>query len=162
MKTFDLPIGAIMAYAASATSLPDRWLLCDGKPIPAADYQELITLLGSPNTPNLAGRTVIGTGAPSTGTQSDGTNPNFPAPVDWKLNYTGGEYAHQLTVSEMPSHNHSLVYEFGLYSGCRAGHGSTPCKSTDVQLTHKTGGDGIHNTMQPYYAMNYIIYGGRQ
>jgi microcystin-dependent protein len=136
-------MGTIIAFALDQGNIPDRWLLCDGSAISPADYQELITALGSSNTPNLVGRTLIG------------------ASDDWPLNSTGGEPQHLLTVDEMPSHNHSLQYQFGLDSDCHSGSGSTPCQdSSQTNLTNMTGGSAPHNNMQPYYAINYIIYGG--
>lgn len=46
------------------------------------------------------GRVLIGAGK---GTDVNGTS------MEFKVGTTGGEYSHQLTVGEMPSHSHSLV-----------------------------------------------------
>ena len=159
MKSFDVPMGTIVAFVLSASNIPNGWLPCDGSAIPA-QYQELISALGSNNTPNLTGRTLIGTGVPDDSAQSDGSIPNFTPGLNWSVGYTGGEFAHQLVTAEMPSHNHSLVYEFDLASGCHSDTGSSPCLSSTVNYTNNTGGDAVHNTMQPYYAVNYIIFAG--
>ena len=156
-----MPIGTIVAYALITKNLPDRWLLCDGSPIPPGDYQELSTLLGSANTPNLAGRTLIGTGVPTTGQQSDGLTPNFPSGEELTLNYTGGEFSHVLSASEMPTHQHQLLYQFSLSGGCPGGSGSTPClDGSQSNMTTFVGEGAAHNNMQPYQAVNFIIYGG--
>jgi microcystin-dependent protein len=60
----------------------------------------------------------------------------------------------------MPSHVHALDYQFDLNSGCHDGSGSTPCASGTMHYAEATGNDQHHNTMQPYRAVNYIIYGG--
>ena len=59
-----------------STSIPDGWKLCDG----------------TNGTPNLSGRFIVGIG--SNGESS------------YSLGDDDGEDFHQLTVSEMPSHNH--------------------------------------------------------
>lgn len=154
-----VPMGTIVAFALNVNSIPNGWLLCDGSTIPDK-YQELITALGNNQTPNLGGRTLVGTGKPDSAPQSDGTSPNFDAGNIFPLGWTAGEYQHQLVVSEMPKHQHPLLYEFDLNSGCHAGTGSTPCASGTIQYTDFVGGDGFHNTMQPYQAVNFIIYTG--
>jgi microcystin-dependent protein len=156
-----IPLGTIIAYALDLFNIPVGWLLCDGAKIDATKYQKLITALGSPNTPNLAGRTLVGAGIPDNGQQSDGSSPNFPPKTAWPPNYTAGEAQHTLVSNEIPSHQHSLEYQFGLYSGCHAGSGSTPCQdSSQTNMTNATGGGLGHNNMQPYYTVNYIIYAG--
>jgi microcystin-dependent protein len=76
-----------------------------------------------------------------------------------------------LVTTEIPSHNHffdsSQWYDFGLGPSswqpdddgrnvmCQQATAGDPNK-----VIAPTGGDGAHNTMQPYYAVNYIIYGG--
>lgn len=139
-----IPIGTIVTMAINQDPAPNGWIICDGRPIPSL-YTELIAAIG-PNTPNLVGQVLLGAGT-------------LPG-MNWPLRSTGGEYTHKLTVAEMPSHNHSLQYTFDLNSGCHDGGGSTPCKTSTVNMTNNTGGDTPHNNVQPYYAVNFIIYGG--
>ncbi len=154
-----IPIGTIVTSAINQDPAPNGWIICDGRVIPS-QYTELIAAIGA-NTPNLVGRILIGAGTlPWTGKQSDGSTPNFDPIMSWPLGSTGGEYTHKLTVAEMPSHNHSLQYTFDLNSGCHDGSNSTPCQTQTVRMTNATGGDTPHNNVQPFYAVNYIIYGG--
>ncbi len=152
-----VPIGTIVAFGLK--SIPPGWLLCDVSSI-NAKYQQLISALCSNNTPNLAGRTLIGMGLPNNGTQSDGSTPNFNSSFVLSLNNTGGEFVHTLTEDEMPKHRHSLQYKFDLSSDCHSGSGSMPCASGTVQYTDSTGGNQPHINMQPYQVVNYIIYTG--
>jgi len=151
-----VPMGTIVAFALN--SIPNGWLLCDGSAIPA-QYQNLITALGSSKTPNLAGRTLTGTGVPSIGVQSDGRTPNFAPSNNWPLGYTGGEYQHTLTTDEIPSHTHNYTHcnangSSGLYGG------SYWAPSYPEATTEATGGSQAHYNMQPYFSVNYIIYAG--
>ena len=71
-----VPYGGIIMWSGSSTSIPSGWKLCDG----------------TNGTPNLSGRFLVGIG------NNGETN--------YSLGANGGEDSHQLTVSEMPSHNH--------------------------------------------------------
>jgi microcystin-dependent protein len=149
------PMGTIVAFAL--TTIPPGWLLCDGSAINPM-YSNLIAALGSNNTPNLAGRVLIGTGAFNNNVQSDGTVPNFPA-QSWQLAYTGGECTHILTVNEMPSHTHGISSAYGWDINELGGSSIHLCTQQSAQ-TDATGGSQQHNNMQPYFAVNYIIYTG--
>lgn len=186
LPTAPVPMGTIVAFALSKDSIPAGWLLCDGSAIPA-QYTQLITALGSNNTPNLAGRTFIGTGAPYNGTQSDGTSAGFNTSNNWPLGYTGGNYNITLAINQIPSHQHLGWGESG---NSAWGTGNSATASYYGNHDHDggnylwgstfTGGDpqnkiatnngtitgtaagptSSHVNMQPYYAINYIIYTG--
>lgn len=163
-----VPMGTIVAFALNDSSVPEGWLLCDGRDIPSK-YQSLKTALGSETTPNLCGRTLIGTGKPNKEPQSDKRDPNFDDKFSWPLAYTGGEYAHKLTIDEMPSHFHFINDgNFGLHKKSfkgENGHDLPYKTSADpdnvIGHTDLNGRDKLHNMMQPYYAVNYIIYAGK-
>jgi hypothetical protein len=86
------------------------------------------------------GRVLVGAGS---GTDSRGEAKSF------SVGGTGGEYNHQLTVAEMPSHSHVLPIGNN--------NGSAVDKSLggggSGMSTNPAGGDGAHNNLQPYIAV---------
>jgi microcystin-dependent protein len=159
-------MGTIIAFMLSLDSLPEDWLPCDGRPIDPK-YGAFRRALGSNNTPNLMGRTLIGAGAPSNAVQSDGRVPNFPSGTNWVVGYTGGEYQHMLLVSELPPHNHPINGgNFGIHWRSFLAIDEDPdlpfetSASTVLGGTDNTGGGQGHFTMQPYLVVNYLIYAG--
>lgn len=85
------------------------------------------------------GRVLIGAG---TGTDVNAEVSTFVATS------TGGEYKHQLTVAEMPSHSHEvLTFRFNTAS---AGAGGTTLFQTQSRETTSAGGDQPHNNVQPF------------
>lgn len=117
------------------------------------------------------GRVLIGAGK---GTDINGTS------MEFAVGATGGEYSHQLTVGEMPSHSHSAsssstgdhyhVWYSGRYG---SSENSTSADSAGVganNTSHKTlsagshshtitinntGSNTAHNNIQPYLAVYY-------
>lgn len=146
-----MPVGSIVAYYGAKA--PDGWLLCDGSAIPNdAKYQELKTLSGKSNTPDLRGRTLIGAG-PGAGLSARA------------LGEQGGEENRQLTVAQMPSHNHygfgegyNNYWPFGQV-GTNKNKGSRGGVDEDNYYynTSTTGGNAPFSIMQPYHVANYII-----
>lgn len=163
------PMGTIVAFALAQNNIPRGWLLCDGSKIPAK-YQEFATLLGSDHTPNLCGRTLIGTGQGDNSIQSDGKKPNFDS-TNFPVGYTGGEFVHLLQSTEIPPHHHTQIfgamgkeprdpYEGNDLRTC-TGWNKYPMQTvTDTQYGNSAGTTDPHNTMQPFWAVNYIIYTG--
>lgn len=149
-----VPTGAVMPFAGS--SAPTGWLLCDSSAVSRTTYAALFAVIGTTfgagdgsttfNLPGCRGRAVIGAG------QGAGlTNRALAA--------TGGGETHQLSVDEMPSHNHIGVggagYNGSAFDGLPSSRGSGPSASS-MNVTAQGGGQ-THNNMQPFIALNYII-----
>ena len=148
-----LPIGGIIAFASD--TIPNGWLLCDGRAVSRTEYSELFKAIGTKhgsgngsttfNLPNPKGRTLVG---------KDSTDTDFN-----ELGKTGGEKTHTLTVSEMPGHGHDFNYGERLV----AQKGSDYAVPDYANLTGKkitvssVGGGQAHNNLQPYLAENFII-----
>lgn len=145
-----LPIGSITAYGKETA--PANWLICDGSAVSRTSYADLFAVIGTKygegdgsttfNLPNLKGRVPVGL---------DGGDTDFN-----EIGKTGGEKTHQLTINEMPSHNHPGIFRYtnqtGNYAMLYLGSDGTKLDSEG-----KTGGDQPHNNLQPYEVNNFII-----
>lgn len=180
------PPGCIMTYAASVTALEDQprgWLVCDGRSVNRSTYPNLFNAIKttygstSPTTfklPDLRGRVIMGYNTTSsTHTPAFG---NWPAGTSTTFAQTSGEFFHRLSVDEMPSHSHdvidpghthSMIVEnfsnVGTASNTDRGggaritrRGQLPVTTTGVSVA-SAGGSLMHNNMQPYICLNYII-----
>lgn len=177
-----VPIGAIMPYSSSY--IPENWLECNGQAISRTTYADLFTRIGTTfgqgdgsttfNVPNFNGRVPVGYGQ---GTDGNGTSVDFTP-----LGSTGGEYSHQLSVNELPSHDHmgrtySKNYNAGVtipqyrsyarsyypdsddlgkwkFSGSGAISGGEINSTVE---TDRTGSNYKHNNVQPFITTKYII-----
>ena len=74
-----VPTGAIIAYYGDLNKIPSNFKYCDG----------------TNGTPDLRGRVIVETGAFS----------DIYGNVTYNLGDVGGERYHQLTLTELPSHN---------------------------------------------------------
>jgi microcystin-dependent protein len=134
-------------------------MICDGAELLAAEYADLFTAIGTTygvgqaagsfKLPDLRGRAPIGAG------QGDGL-------TDRVIGAAGGEETHQLTIDEMPYHEHA--WENSFYSLVRVsgsggeGIGSGSEDYSNLRSTGSfQGGDQPHNNMQPFLVVNYII-----
>jgi microcystin-dependent protein len=155
-----------------ATSAPSGWLLCDGTAVSRTDYANLFNLVGTAfgagngsttfNLPDLRGRSIIGVGqGASLSNRTRGQ--------------TGGTESHQLSTTELPSHQHFSFNNSSSSVGSPAmtasqypnRYNSTGTNgSYDIQgsttaatigLTSVTGDNTSHNNMSPFMALSYII-----
>ena len=69
---------------------------------------------------------------------------------------TGGEENHGLTATEIPAHTHDVVIGSGGNGGAAYSAGAQPAGTTTFTST-SVGGSSIHNNMQPFTVLNYII-----
>ena len=147
-----VPAGTIIGFAGA--NAPSGWLLCDGSAVSRSTYAALFAIIGTTygvgdggstfNLPDLRGRIPIGAG----------TGVSLTART---LGQSLGEEAHQLTIPEIPSHDHNapaLAAATGQLSGVVGGlryHASAS------GTTGSTGGDGSHNNIQPSTVLTPII-----
>lgn len=148
-----LPIGTIFPY--SGTTTPPGYMFCDGSAINREDYALLFSIIGTRygsgdgsttfNLPNLKGRVPVGL---------DSNDSNFDT-----LGETGGEKAHTLTVSEMPSHSHLQNNTPKFQPNQIMSSGGYALADTEINnvYTEPRGDDQPHNNLQPYQVTNYII-----
>jgi len=155
-------IGAILPHAmASLTGL--NMLPCEGSTYNRADWPLLYAALDAEfiidadtfRVPDLRDKFPLGAGD------------NYP------LGTEGGEETHVLTVTEMPSHDHSspphahseigavsTIINGGLEAPASA---ATPLPTTtgfETVTIDSTGGDEAHNNMPPFVAVRWAIVAG--
>lgn len=136
---------------------PFGWLICDGSTFSATQYPELYAFLGTNVLPNPVDRFLIG---------KSGTKP---------IGSTGGNASITQTVAQMPSHTHGHphTHETGMTIGTiREGTaastpsvmyptaGGTNTGPESVTATQSAGSGSAMNILNPYFAVNFIIYAG--
>ncbi|MDR1974394.1 MAG: hypothetical protein LBQ31_06930 [Bacteroidales bacterium] len=124
-----IPIGGIILWSGSVSSLPDGWSLCDG-------------LNG---TPNLKGKFVVGYNSGSSDYNSIGK--------------TGGAENVTLTVAQMPSHNHEVKVRGKVDQAPSAGQYvfDDADGANYTEYTEYSGGGQAHENRPPYYVLAYIM-----
>ena len=132
-----IPIGGIVFWNGSVTSIPNGWALCDGNTV------------NGRKTPNLKSRFVVGAGGSGTGA--------------YKVGATGGEASHKLSVNELPSHTHSYQFKGADVNGdFKPNNFFYTLKEglydfNNSPKTNATGGGQPHENRPPYYALCYIM-----
>lgn len=91
---------------------------------------------------SIEGRFLIGVGS-----NTDDNNETW----EFSLNQSHGEYKHQLTIQEMPSHTHAFGGYIDWYTKGSATNILGPGNS--ASNTSSRGGDYAHNNMPPYLAV---------
>ena len=167
------PAGTIIAWGGSVASIPTGYILCDGSTLSRSSYAELFNAIGTTNgagdgsstflIPDLRNRFVVGaTSDSATGQTFDVNNGN--AYGDYAPGNTGGKIAHQLTVAEMPSHNHpksnGRYYWTGQPTGNDFSFSGSSYELTTASAVESQGGSNYHENRPPYYALCYIIKTG--
>lgn len=156
-KQHHVPTGAIMMWSGAIANIPAGWALCDG----------------TNGRPDLRGRFIVGA--------SNGEITMDGSRYKYDVGSTGGKNVVQLTINQMPAHNHSGETNGGLSDGlhfhtipvttstynidhsnsgvkrAQAGEGYTGTNGAHTHTIQSEGGDGYHENRPPYYALAYII-----
>lgn len=72
----------------------------------------------------------------------------------------GGEEAHVLTVAELASHTHRVKLGTSTEGGGASAQGNSDSTPAWRNWTESIGGNAAHNTMHPFFTINFIIYAG--
>jgi microcystin-dependent protein len=142
---------------------PRGWALCNGQLLPINQNQALFSLLGTTfggdgrvnfALPDLRGRTPIHVGSGHT------------------LGERGGEQAHTLSISELPTHQHawqanstpstatntpSTTTVLGKSAGDNAWGPATNLVAMNPAEISNTGGSQAHLNMQPFLTISFCI-----
>jgi len=139
---------------------PKGWAFCNGQLMPINQNQALFSILGTTyggdgrqtfGLPNLQGRTPMHVG--------NGLS----------LGELGGESAHTLNISELPTHTHaanassstsnsaSPAGNFWGNAGLASYNSAAPNNALSPSALAATGGNQPHDNMQPYLVLNVII-----
>ena len=162
-----LPAGTLIMYAAATA--PTGYLLADGSEVSRETYSDLFAVIG----------TTYGVGDGATTFNLPDLSARLPLGLDdtRTLGQTGGSESHELSVSELPAHSHTVndpghLHSMRLnrddfsFSGVSApiGNGAIPygatglTNSTTTGITiNYTGGGEPFSVMNPYLVVNYII-----
>jgi microcystin-dependent protein len=138
---------------------PKGWALCDGQLLPINQNQPLFSLLGTTfggdgrvnfALPDLRARTPIHVGSGHT------------------LGERGGEQAHTLSISELPTHTHvlngtSTAADSNVPTGrylATVNNGYGPAQNLvalSPAAVSNTGGSQAHLNMEPFLVLNFCI-----
>ena len=140
---------------------PPGWAFCDGQLLPISQNAALFSVLGTTYggdgvttfaLPNLTNRVPVGPG------------------VGFVLGEAGGEDMHELTMAEMPAHNHAMQ------GSAAAGRSQSPSGAVPATVLRRTtyaggspsaelgaasmsvaGSDQAHENRSPFLNVNFII-----
>jgi microcystin-dependent protein len=167
-------LGEFMIFAGNFA--PRGWALCDGQLLPITQNTALFSILGTTYggngtttfaLPDLRGRLSVHQG------QGSGLSP-------YLLGQLGGEEQHTLEITEAPTHTHTVnannngnaggvstpasTVLMGSPYAVEANSPPVPIYSTGTasltmssQMVGPTGGNGPHNNLMPYLAVNWCI-----
>ena len=147
---------------------PRGWAFCGGQLLPVAQNTALFSIIGT--TYGGDGRTT--TGLPNLQGRAPMHPGNGPGLTSRRLGQTGGAEMATLGETQLPGHNHAMMgtntpgnlnapgstRTLGRSSGGFAYRDSpTSLVDLDSDALPDSGGNQIHNNMQPFLAINFII-----
>jgi len=144
-NTAAIPPGVMWDY--DGDTAPTGWLVCDGTIYNIVDYPDLAAVCGTKH----GGDGVLTFGVPDCRDRVA-----LGASATKALGATGGAETHTLTEAELAVHSHGQATTQGCSTTGGGGYYFDTAGGTILGGT-STGGDGAHNNMKPYIAVNKII-----
>ncbi|TSE05685.1 hypothetical protein [Aquimarina algiphila] len=173
LTELSMPIGSIIMWSGSVTSIPKGWALCDG----------------ANGTPDLRNRFIVGAGssynvgAKGGSDQVTLTQNQMPSHYHDGNTSSGGNHRHTGSTYSGGSHSHSVPNENGVNGGSgvhfriegrnRARQSGTVAGSHSHTLnmsyagthnhaftTNSKGGNAAHENRPPYYGLAFIMFKG--
>ena len=145
-----IPLGGIIMWSGTIANIPTGWALCDG------------TTVNGRATPDLRSRFIVG----ATSDASTGVTFNVTTGATtgaYAVGNTGGETAHQLTIAELASHDHSYSDTTGTGNGGGNSGPNNPgtitsvSQSTSSKTTGAQGSSNFHENRPPFFALAFIM-----
>lgn len=151
-------VGEIRMFAGNFA--PAGWMFCDGQLLAISEYETLFQLIGTTYggngqdtfaLPDLRGRAPVHMGS------------------GYAIGETGGVESVTLTLNQIPTHNHALLYDVGSQATPVGGLlGVTPARDLRYSSQASTGllnaaalapegQSQPHENRSPYLALSYII-----
>ena len=153
-KVKEEPIGTIDLWPGSETTLPENYMLCDGRELNKSEYPKLFDVIGQTyggsgnvfRLPNMRGRVPVG------------YNPDDTSEYELnKLGNTGGAQKHKLSINELASHSHGVKGSSADNGDAGVNFIQSPNDQINAGTTETSGDDQPHNNMQPFIVLNYKI-----
>ena len=182
-----VPIGSVEMFAGATAPVSQGWLMCNGQEVSKETYAKLYAVIGDAYSthdesagkfrlPNFNGRVPIGADSiydlADTGGATTSATDSYALQEADLPKITGGFHIRNIQRSDGTSY--ALVTSAsGAFSRSTAGTegsvkgGSNQANVGGFDVSMSFGSNGTHNhgsvsTIQPYLAVNYIIYSGVQ
>ena len=168
-------VGEVRMWIGSSAAVPSGWLICDGSAVSRVAYAPLFASLGTNfgpgdgtttfNLPDLRDRAPMGA-------RFDVAGLPFTTVAGY-ASTSGGASSHTLSVAELPAHHHDMTHTHSIPIDVGGGGAIPAAQSNTVGVpstlatsnptptdTADTGGGTAFSTLNPYFAVYYVIYTG--
>ena len=158
------PVGTILMWAGTSSTIPSGFLLCDGSAISRTTYSALFAAIGTTNgagdgsstfnLPDLRDKFVVG----ATASTGDTSYPNVsPAATGGSADATViAQHNHTLPkISLNPGNDSTVAITLGSGQSYQIGYHQTSMSSKTTGDT--TGGSATNGNLPPYYALCYLV-----
>ena len=162
------PVGTILMWAGSSSSIPSGFLLCDGSAISRTFYSALFTAIGTTNgagdgsstfnIPNLVDKFVLGASSSTGDTTYPGVSPTATGGSADAVVVSHRHLPQTLTnMTATEAGGNTLAVNNTLVGNYGAGSGTGLGPLGNRHFMQSVGEDGTNKNLPPYYALCYLI-----